>query len=185
MSKRYQLKDEKYTGLQKLQVAVLRFLGKFTSTQKVCRKWEKASTKYMGQKTNWRYVCNYFVDEFNAITEYYNTKSDVEQGRSRYYSNYHGKIGKDGKMKPGGNGGRFRYFNQIIMPDGEIRSLNALLQSAEESNDPKLIKETLDNIRKLFIEDVAGMYDILNKMLLRRVDQEVEEAIKLGVISRD
>ena len=128
---------------------------------------------------------NYFVDEFNAITEYYNTKSDVEQGRSRYYSNYHGKIGKDGKMKPGGNGGRFRYFNQIIMPDGEIRSLNALLQSAEESNDPKLIKETLDNIRKLFIEDVAGMYDILNKMLLRRVDQEVEEAIKLGVISRD
>lgn len=128
---------------------------------------------------------NYFVDEFNAITKYYNTKSDVEQGRSRYYSNYHGKIGKDGKMKPGGNGGRFRYFNQIIMPDGEIRSLNALLQSAEESNDPKLIKETLDNIRKLFIEDVAGMYDILNKMLLRRVDQEVEEAIKLGVISRD
>lgn len=128
---------------------------------------------------------NYFVDEFNAITEYYNTKSDVEQGRSRYYSNYHGKIGKDGKMKPGGNGGRFRYFNQIIMPDGEIRSLNALLQSAEESNDPKLIKETLDNIRKLFIEDVAGMHDILNRMLLRRVDQEVEEAIKLGVISRD
>lgn len=128
---------------------------------------------------------NYFVDEFNAITNYYNKKSDVEQGRSRYYSNYHGKIGKDGKMKPGGNGGKFRYFNQIIMPDGEIRSLNALLQSAEESNDPRLIKETLDNIRKLFIEDVAGMHDILNKMLLRRVDQEVEEAIKLGVISRD
>lgn len=128
---------------------------------------------------------NYFVDEFNAITNYYNKKSDVEQGRSRYYSNYHGKIGKDGKMKPGGNGGKFRYFNQIIMPDGEIRSLNALLQSAEESNDPKLINETLDNIRKLFIEDVAGMHDILNRMLLRRVDQEVEEAIKLGVISRD
>lgn len=29
------------------------------------------------------------------------------------------------------------------------------------------------------------MHDILNRMLLRRVDQEVEEAIKLGVISRD
>ena len=36
MSKRYQLKDEKYTGLQKLQVGVLRFLGKFTTTPKVC-----------------------------------------------------------------------------------------------------------------------------------------------------
>ncbi len=128
---------------------------------------------------------NYFVDEFNAITKYYNTKSDVEQGRSRYYSNYHGKIGKDGKMKPGGNGGRFRYFNQIVMPDGEIHSLNALLQSAEESNDPKLINETLENIRRLFIEDVSNMYDILNRMLLRRVDQEIEEAVKLGVISID
>jgi hypothetical protein len=88
-------------------------------------------------------------------------------------------------MKPGGNGGRFRYFNQIVMPDGEIHSLNALLQSAEESNDPKLINETLENIRRLFIEDVSNMYDILNRMLLRKVDQEVEEAVKLGVISID
>lgn len=128
---------------------------------------------------------NYFVDEFNAITEYYNTKSDVEQGKSRYYSNYHGKIGKDGKMKPGGNGGKFRYFNQVIMPNGEIRSLNALLQAAEESNNPSLIKETLDNIRKLFIDDPLTMHNILNTMLLKRVDQEIEEAIKLGVISRN
>ena len=105
-------------------------------------------------------IAGYFLSkgtriiEFNAITKYYNTKSDVEQGRSRYYSNYHGKIGKDGKMKPGGSGGRFRYFNQIVMPDGEIHSLNALLQSAEESNDPILINETLENIRntvKLFV----------------------------------
>ena len=29
------------------------------------------------------------------------------------------------------------------------------------------------------------MYDILNRMLLRKVDQEVEEAVKLGVISID
>lgn len=128
---------------------------------------------------------NYFVDEFNAITEYYNTKSDVEQGKSRYYANYHGKIGKDGKMKPGGNGGRFRYFNQIIMPNGEVRSLNALLATAEESGDPKLMKETLDNLRKNFIEDKSLMRDVLNKMLLKNVDKEIEQAINLGVISRD
>jgi hypothetical protein len=73
-------------------------------------------------------------------------------------------------MKPGGNGGRFRYFNQVIMPNGEIRSLNALLQAAEESNNPSLIKETLDNIRKLFIDDPLTMYNSLNTMILKRVD---------------
>lgn len=63
MSKRYQLKDEKYTGLQKLQVGVLRFLGKFTTTPKVCKMWEKASSKYQGQKTGWSYACNNAIDE--------------------------------------------------------------------------------------------------------------------------
>ncbi|WP_294168783.1 hypothetical protein [uncultured Clostridium sp.] len=55
--------------------------------------------------------CNYFLDEYNAIVKYFDSKEDVEKGKSRFYDNYHGKIGKDGKMAPGGNGGRFRYFN--------------------------------------------------------------------------
>jgi hypothetical protein len=55
--------------------------------------------------------CNYFLDEYNAIVKYFDSKEDVEKGKSRFYDNYHGEIGKDGKMAPGGNGGRFRYFN--------------------------------------------------------------------------
>ena len=38
MSKRYQLKDEKYTGLQKLQVAVLRFLENLHQRRKYAGK---------------------------------------------------------------------------------------------------------------------------------------------------
>lgn len=126
---------------------------------------------------------NYFLDEYNAIVNYYNTKSDVEKNKSRYYDNYHGKIGKDGKMKPGGNGGKFRYFNQLPV-DGEMMSLNKLLTDAEESGDSVLLNNTLDNIKRLFIDDRHSMYEILNDLLLDKVDKEIEQAIKLGVISR-
>lgn len=127
---------------------------------------------------------NYFLDEYNAVVNYYNTKSDVEKNKSRYYDNYHGKIGKDGKMKPGGNGGRFRYFNQLPVK-GEMMSLNKLLADAEESGDPVLLNNALDNIKKWFIDSKSDMYTILNDLLLDKVDKEIEQAIKLGVIGRN
>lgn len=126
---------------------------------------------------------DYFLDEYNAIVKYYNTKSDVEKSKSRYYDNYHGKIGKDGKMKPGGNGGKFRYFNQLPIK-GEMMSLNQLLTDAEESGNQALVNSTLDNIKRLFIDDKTQMYDILNTLLLDKVNKEVDQAIKLGVIKR-
>lgn len=116
---------------------------------------------------------NYFLDEYNAVVNYYNTKSDVEKNKSRYYDNYHGKIGKDGKMKPGGNGGRFRYFNQLPVK-GEMMSLNKLLADAEESGDPVLLNNALDNIKKWFIDSKSDMYTILNDLLLDKVDKEIE-----------
>lgn len=62
MSKRYQLKmrnipDYKITGWR------TPLLGKFTTTPKVCKMWEKASSKYQGQKTGWSYACNNAIDE--------------------------------------------------------------------------------------------------------------------------
>lgn len=126
---------------------------------------------------------NYFVAEFNAIVNYFNTKSDVEKGKSNYYDNYHGKIGSDGKMKPGGNGGKFRYFGKLPI-NGNWISLNKLLTEAEESGDPKIIQNVLDNIKRMYIDDPIMMRIILNDLLIARVNEEIEEAIKLGVISR-
>lgn len=127
---------------------------------------------------------NYFVDEYNTIVQYYKTKSEVEKSKSRYYDNYHGKIGKDGKMKPGGNGGKFRYFNQLPI-NGELVSLNKLLTDAEESGDTASINNVLDNIRAMFIDDVASMHNILNDLLLSKVDDEIQEALKIGAIKYD
>ena len=128
--------------------------------------------------------CNYFLDEYNAIVKYFDSKEDVEKGKSRFYDNYHGKIGKDGKMDPGGNGGRFRYFNQLPI-NGATVSLNRMLDDAEKSGNPELITQALNRIRTELIEDRALLRDSMNTLLLDKVDKEIKQAIKLGVISRD
>lgn len=128
--------------------------------------------------------CNYFLDEYNAIVKYFDSKEDVEKGKSRFYDNYHGKIGKDGKMAPGGNGGRFRYFNQLSI-NGATVSLNRMLDDAEKSGNPELITQALNRIRTELIEDRALLRDSMNTLLLDKVDKEIKQAIKLGVISRD
>lgn len=128
--------------------------------------------------------CNYFLGEYNAIVKYFDSKEDVEKGKSRFYDNYHGKIGKDGKMAPGGNGGRFRYFNQLPI-NGATVSLNRMLDDAEKSGNPELITQALNRIRTELIEDRALLRDSMNTLLLDKVDKEIKQAIKLGVISRD
>lgn len=128
--------------------------------------------------------CNYFLDEYNAIVKYFDTKSDVEKGKSRFYDNYHGKIGKDGKMAPGGNGGRFRYFNQLPI-NGVIISLNRMLDEAEKSGNPELVNEALKRIKTDLIQDRELLRSTMNSLLLDKVNKEIEQAIKLGVISRD
>ena len=128
--------------------------------------------------------CNYFLDEYNAIVKYFDSKEDVEKGKSRFYDNYHGKIGKDGKQAPGGNGGRFRYFNQLPI-NGATVSLNRMLDDAEKSGNPELITQALNRIRTELIEDRALLRDSMNTLLIDKVDKEIEQAIKLGVISRD
>lgn len=128
--------------------------------------------------------CNYFLDEYNAIVKYFDTKNDVEKGKSRFYDNYHGKIGKDGKMAPGGNGGRFRYFNQLPI-NGVITSLNRMLDEAEKSGNPELVNEALKRIKTDLIQDKELLRNTMNSLLLDKVNKEIEQAIKLGVISRD
>lgn len=126
---------------------------------------------------------NYFLDEFNTIVEYYNNKEWVEQDKTRFIANYHGKIGKDGKMQPGGNGGRFRYFNRLNI-NGQYKSLNDVLSVAEETGDTNLMKDVLADLKRLYIDDKAAMKQILNDTLQDQIKAEIEKAIQLGVITR-
>lgn len=64
---------------------------------------------------------NYFLDEIDALIQYYdkqNIKHFVDRPND-LISNYHGKV-EDGKMDFSGNGGKFRYFYDII----HINNLN-------------------------------------------------------------
>jgi phosphorylcholine metabolism protein LicD len=63
MSKRYQIEKEKYSTLQKMQVNVLKFMGKFFSAKKICSMWEKMVSKYSDEETQWRFASNYLLNE--------------------------------------------------------------------------------------------------------------------------
>ena len=127
---------------------------------------------------------NYFIDEYNAIVKYFDTKHLVEEGKHRFYDNYHGKIGPDGKMQPGGQGGRFRYFNQLPM-FSKWFSLNDMLDKAERTGDDNMVKDVLDQIRTRLIEKQELLDNFINNLLLYKVNEEIEKAIELGVISRN
>lgn len=127
---------------------------------------------------------NYFIDEYNAIVKYFDTKHLVEEGKHRFYDNYHGKIGPDGKMQPGGQGGRFRYFNQLPM-FSKWFSLNDMLDKAERTGDDNMVKDVLDQIRTRLIEKPELLDNFINNLLLYKVNEEIEKAIELGVISRN
>lgn len=137
-----------------------------------------------GQQRSLQILYNYFLDEYNAIVNYFNKKADVESGIENYYKNYHGKIGNDGKMKPGGNGGRFRYFNRMLI-NGQWVSLNQLLDTAERSEDPNQIKEVLDNLKALYVDDPISTKQYLKDTFEYMVDKQIKEAIKLGLIGID
>jgi lipopolysaccharide cholinephosphotransferase len=69
MSKRYKSKSEKYTFIQKLQVKVCGFLGKFYTSEQIYGKWLKLVTKWQGKATGWRYNSNYPMQELNFYRE--------------------------------------------------------------------------------------------------------------------
>ena len=85
MSKRYKLKGEKYSFIQKLQIGVLGFLGRFFSTQKICRMWENMSSKYAGEKTQWRYCSNYLLHELAFYRSELFEKDDYGTIRGRKF----------------------------------------------------------------------------------------------------
>ena len=138
---------------------------------------------------------NYFLDDFDAVYNYYVDKPKVEKNPYLYKKNYHGKI-KDGKMQPGGNGGRFRYFTQLQYTDstGVVQTINLNKQIdilEREGTNEDVLRFLSDTLQKLTgvtttteqaIARHRPIYEAVNNLLLHRVDDEVKAAEKLGLI---
>ena len=83
MAHRYRVKDQKYTTLQKLQVAVLCLLGKPFPAAWICRRWKKAMLRWQGKNTGRVYTGNYPVNQlfFFPAENYMGTCEGEIRGR--------------------------------------------------------------------------------------------------------
>lgn len=121
----------------------------------------------------------YFTDELNAIKTYYANKQKVKDNSNLRVDNYYGS--EKGKFADG-NGGRFRYFN-IIEVNGELFNLNEQLAKAEYINDTVAIQKILSAAEKIVTSDRSD--ENINKLLLDYAQNEINQAIELGVINSD
>lgn len=122
----------------------------------------------------------YLRDEYNAIQKYFATKQSVIDNPNLSVGNYHGS--KKGKFADG-NGGRFRYFNKIII-NGDTYNLNEILAKAEYSNDSQSIQDILSVIKQALDNDTV-IKEAINDLLVDYVNNEISKAIELGVIGED
>lgn len=122
----------------------------------------------------------YLRDEYNAIQKYFATKQSVIDNPNLSVGNYYGS--KKGKYADG-NGGRFRYFNKIII-NGDTYNLNEILAKAEYSNDSQSIQDILNVIKQALDNDTV-IKEAINDLLVDYVNNEISKAIELGVIGED
>lgn len=122
----------------------------------------------------------YLRDEYNAIQKYFATKQSVIDNPNLSVGNYHGS--KKGKFADG-NGGRFRYFNEITI-NGDTYNLNEILAKAEYSNDSQSIQDILSVIKQALDNDTV-IKEAINDLLVDYVNNEISKAIELGVIGED
>lgn len=136
---------------------------------------------------------NYFLDEFDAVWDYYVHKAYVEKHPEEAVKNYHGKI-KNGKMDATGNGGRFRYFSSINA-NGETYSLNRKLAKIETEGTTEDVFNYLKNIKMLLFENDTFtnitevnsnslIFEAMNNFLIQNTEQELKNIANRGIITR-
>lgn len=136
---------------------------------------------------------NMFLDEFDAVWDYYVHKEYVAKHPKERIDNYHGEI-KNGVMKAGGNGGRFRYFSSISF-NGEVHDLNHKLAKLETEDtteavlkylkDMKVVLFGTDNFREL--KDIGPnsmIFDAVNNFLVDATNRELKALESRGIITR-
>jgi len=65
MAHRFHTKSAKYTTLQKIEVGILRGLGKLLPASWLNKCFWKHVTKYQSRETGWRFPCNFPIPELN------------------------------------------------------------------------------------------------------------------------
>lgn len=127
---------------------------------------------------------DYFESELNAVIDYFNKKDFVAAHPELWRKNYHGKI-KNGKILPGGNGGRFRYFTRIQY-DGKVIDLNQQLSKLENLGNDLAVKLYLDNLKEqLFKNNKSNLSDAINNYLIDLTNREVDKLINMNIVYRD
>lgn len=137
-----------------------------------------------------RVFADYLLDEFNAVEEYYSTKSQVEQNPNLAIDNYHGKI-KNGKMDNMGNGGYFRYFSSIKMmgEDGNYRymPLNQMIYAWSKfdyDNNQNQMPTRLRQLKSKLFGDEKALYNMINATLQDKVQEELDFLVDKGIIKK-
>lgn len=127
---------------------------------------------------------DYFMSELDAVIDYYNKMDYVAANPEKWRKNYHGKI-KNGKMQPGGNGGRFRYFSTVWYNGKEVH-LNNDLSKLENLGQYNAVKSYLQTLRDTITRNNNQfLHDIANNYLIDMTNREVNNLINMGIIRRD
>ena len=134
---------------------------------------------------------NYWLDEFNAVWDYYQKKDYIAQHPTLRVDNYHGKI-KNGKMDHTGNGGRFRYFTKLRVGDDVINA-NQDLARLEQYGTTEEVQKYLSDLKTLLlgiskpntkeeIDQNAPIYSAVNHLLLYAAEREMRILVKIGIL---
>lgn len=127
---------------------------------------------------------DYFMSELDAVIDYYNKMDYVAANPEKWRKNYHGKI-KNGRMQPGGNGGRFRYFSTVWYNGKEVH-LNNDLSKLENLGQYNAVKSYLQTLRDTITRNNNQfLHDIANNYLIDMTNREVNNLINMGIIRRD
>lgn len=134
---------------------------------------------------------NYWLDEFNAVWDYFQKKDYIAQHPTLRVDNYHGKI-KNGKMDHTGNGGRFRYFTRLRLGE-DVLNVNQELARLEQYGTTEEVQKYLSDLKVLLlgaskpnskevIEPSAPIFSAINHLLLHATQREMRALVKRGIL---
>lgn len=156
---------------------------------------DKTATWYVGERRfsndTLKIFVNYWLDEFEAVWDYFQKKDYIAKNPTKRVDNYHGKI-KNGVMDSSGNGGRFRYFTRLRVGDSVI-NVNQDLDRLEKYGTTQDVLDYLTKQKMLLLniskpnakEDIsprANIYDAINHLLVYSTEQEMRKLVKMGIL---